>query len=251
MTVYIEVIFLINLIFDFCLLATTDLLLKRHASFKRIFLGALLGEISMVTLFVSLSIFWMFVFKIGLSVIMCLSAFKYRDFKYTFYNVLYLYLVGIILGGFVYYLFNEFQINREYSFKYLLILFLSPIVLIIYYKLTMRFKNNYNNRHQLIFKYGSETFEGIGFLDSGNKLVSPISGKPIILVEKEYITLHKLKIIPVPYNALNHHGIVNCFKPDLVLVDGRETQNVLIGISEVKFNIDGCNALLNSKMEGI
>lgn len=251
MVVYIDLVFIINLIFDFCLLTTTDLLLKRHTTYRRILIGALLGELSIITLFVNFNNVTSFIFKIFLSIIMSIGTFKYRNLKYTFYNVLYLYLVGIILGGFIYYLFNEFQINREYSFKYLIILFLSPIVLIVYYRLTIRFKNNYNNRHTLSFTYGDNKFEGIAFLDSGNKLVSPISGKPIILVEKEYITLHKLKLLPVPYNALNHHGIVNCFKPDLLLIDGKETKDVLIGISEVRFNIEGCNALLNARMENI
>ena len=49
MIVYVEVIFIINFIFDFCLLLTVDLLLKRHVSYKRVLLGALVGEASMLT----------------------------------------------------------------------------------------------------------------------------------------------------------------------------------------------------------
>ena len=182
---------------------------------------------------------------------MSIVAFNYRDFKYTLYNVIYLYLLGIVLGGFVTYLYNEFQINREYSIKYVILLVLSPLILIIYYKLMRKFKTNYNNRYTVLIDYENTHYEGVGFLDSGNKLVSPISGKPIILIEKEYITLHKLKLLPVPYNALNHHGILNCFKPEKVMINGIEIDNVLIGLSDVKFNIDGVSILLNARLEGI
>lgn len=114
-----------------------------------------------------------------------------------------------------------------------------------------KFKTNYNNRYTVLIDYENTHYEGVGFLDSGNKLVSPISGKPIILIEKEYITLHKLKLLPVPYNALNHHGILNCFKPEKVMINGIEIDNVLIGLSDVKFNIDGVSILLNARLEGI
>lgn len=251
MVVYIDLIILINYIFDFSLLTTVDLLLKRGKKMHNFLIGALGGELSLISLFVKMNSIENFVFKILLNFIMSVMCFGYKDKRYTFYNMIYLYLTGIVLGGFLTYLYNEFKIDLEYSFKYLCIIILGPLGLIIYYRLLKRFKNNYNIRYRIEVCYNGVCFLGCGFLDSGNKLVSPISGKPIILIEKEYITLHKLKIIPVPYNALNHHGIIECFKPDKVLINDREYKNVLIGLSEVKFNIDGCNTLLNARLENL
>ncbi len=251
MVIYVDLIFIINFIFDTALLLTVDLLLKRGVRYRRVILGALVGELSMVTLFFSFNSFENFVFKVVLSIMMCLAAFSYKDLKYTVMNTVYLYLVGMILGGFEYYLYNEFRMNSEYGLKYLIILFLSPIVLIVYYKFTMKLKNNYNNRHSLEIYYQEEYFKGVGYLDSGNRLLCPINGKKIILVEKEYIVHHKLKLIPVPYNALNHHGIVYCFTPKVVLVDGKKYDDVMIGLQEKSFNIDGVNALLNARMENL
>lgn len=249
MIVYVEVIFIINFVFDFCLLLTVDLLLKRHVSYKRVLLGALVGEASMLTFTLKLSNIELLIFKVLLSIIMSVVTFKYKSVKYTLYNTLHLYFTGIILGGFITYLYNEFQVNREYSIRYIIILIISPIVLMIYYYIIKRFKNNYNNRYNVIIDYSCGHFEGVGFLDSGNKLVSPISNKPIILVEKEYIKNHKLKLLPVPYNALNHSGIVYCFKPDKIIINNNTYDNVLIGLSDVSFNIEGCNVLLNARME--
>lgn len=251
MVIYLDLIFLINLIFDGSLLLTVDLLLKRNTKYFRILVGSIIGELSMITLFVNMGNVGNDLFKILLNLLMCLGAFSFKDVRYTFYNFIYLYLVGIILGGFEYYLYNEFKVGGQFGIKYLIILTLSPIILIAYCKLSKKFKNDYNNRHSLKVLYDGGEFEGIGYLDSGNKLVSPINGKIIVLVEKEYIVHHKLRLIPIPYNALNHHGIIYCFSPDHVYVDGTEHQNIMIGLSEVKFNIEGCNALLNARMENL
>lgn len=249
MIIYVDVVFLINLIFDFSLLLTVDVILKRKAKLTRILFGALVGELSMATMFWKFDTISLSIFKIALSIIMSFAAFGYEDKKYTFYNVLYIYLLGIILGGFITFLYNEFRVNREYSFRYLAILFLSPIVLVAYYHLQKKIKNDYNNRYDVLIEYGEYRLHGTGFLDSGNKLVSPISGRPIILVEKEYLTLHKLKLLPVPYNALNHSGILECFRPDRVTINGVIYKEVLIGVSEIDFHIDGCSILLNSRLE--
>lgn len=249
MIIYLDLIFLINIIFDMSLLLTVDVLLKRNSLMIRIFLGGLIGELSMITLFISMNNFVNFLFKIILTTIMVIISFGYKNLKYTFYNAAYLYLVGIILGGFEYYLYNEFQIESSYSLKYLCILLLSPLVLIVYYRLTKKFKNDYNNRHSLRIIYDDQDCSLVGYLDSGNKLISPINGKPIILVEKEYILYHKLKLFPIPYNALNYHGLLYCFSPKNIYIDGKEYKDILIGLSEVKFNIEGCNALLNARME--
>ena len=251
MVIYLDLIFLINFIFDTSLLFTVDVLLKRKAKMWRMFLGALMGEASMLTLFIKLDNVALFSFKIILNLAMVLVSFSYKEIRYTFYNAIYLYLVGMILGGFEYYLYNEFQVGGGLGIKYLIILVLSPIVLIAYYKLSKKFKNDYNNRHALKIIYEDYVFEGTGYLDSGNRLVNPINGKIIVLVEKEYIQYHKLKLMPVPYNALNHHGLLYCFSPKELYVDGREYKDIMIGLSDVRFNIEGCNALLNARMENI
>ena len=251
MVVYIEVIMLINFIFDFCILLTTDITLKRHTKFKKLIISSLFGELSMLTLIIHLHGISQIIFKVFLSIILSFIAFGYKDIKYSLYNVVHLYFIGIILGGFITFLYNEFSINREYSLKYVIILFLCPIVLYIYYRITKQFKTNYNNRYKVIIDYPYGHYEGVGYLDSGNKLISPFSNKPIILVEKEYIEYHKLKLLPVPYHALNHNGLVNCFKPDKLIINDKEYSDILVGLSDDKFNIEGISILLNARMEGL
>lgn len=246
LTIYIDLVILINFIFDFVLILITDLLLKRNITIKKVLYGSLIGELSLIVLFLNLNKLSMFLLKLILSILMIVVTFGFKSFKYTITNLIYLFLNGIILGGFIYYMSYLFLDNIGLSIKYVGILILSLLFMIIYYSFYKNIKTNYNNKYEVIIKYSHNKFIGVGYLDSANKLTSPYSGKPIILVEKRYINLNKLKLLPVIYNTLNHTGVINCFKPDEVIVNGKK-YNVLIGLSDTSFNLE-CEVLLNNRM---
>ncbi len=82
-------------------------------------------------------------------------------------------------------------------------------------------------------------------LDTGNKLIDPITKKKIILVNEKKIKNKKEKIIYVPYNSLNHHGLMKCFKIDYLEMNGKKSKNYLIGISEGELIKDGIDCVLN------
>lgn len=251
MTIYIDLIFIINFIYDFCILLMCDILLKRNSTIKRVIFSSLFGEFSLLFLFINVSKVIGFTIKLFMAIIMVIIAFRYRNIKYTLYNVIYMFLCGIILGGFLYFMVENFKINLRLGIKYLLLLITSLIFFIIYCKFLIRQKNNYNNRYKVKIEYESNIFNGVGYLDSGNKLISPYGNKPIILIEKSYISYKKLKLFPVYYSALNHNGILYCFKPNKVYINEKEYNKVLIGLSDFSFHIDGCEVLLNARMENI
>ena len=86
MKVYIDLVILLNIMFDYLLPTTTSYILKRNVSFKKILLGSLVGGISILFLFVRLNNFTLFLFKVIVSVLMILSTFGYKGFKYFLNN---------------------------------------------------------------------------------------------------------------------------------------------------------------------
>ena len=62
------------------------------------------------------------------------------------------------------------------------------------------------------------------------------------------LNISNLPYFYVPYNALNTHNLLKCLKPDYIIVDKKVINNVLIGISENKFNIPGINCILNERV---
>ena len=57
------------------------------------------------------------------------------------------------------------------------------------------------------------------------------------------------KTFPVSYNSLNNSGIINCIIAECINVVGLGIKkNVIVGISEDKFFIDGVDCILNTKL---
>ena len=104
MKIYLDYVFFINFIFDFILLFTTKVLLKRNVKIKRIILGSFIGTFSIFILFISMPSLIFFISKMFFGLIMVIITFKFKDIKYTLNNFFYLMILSIILGGFLYFL---------------------------------------------------------------------------------------------------------------------------------------------------
>ena len=245
MTIYIDLLLIINFIFDFILLLTINIVLKRYSKISRLVLASLFGEITLLSLVIPIKTYFLIFLKLMMGIIMVIISFGYKNIKYTLYNSVYLYMTSVILGGFVYYLSIEFK-----SMNYLFLL-LSPIILYAfiksmkvlkeiknyYYKITITFNDNYN-------------LNLTAFLDTGNKLVDPITNKPIILINKKKIkgSIQIRSPMYVPYNTINHHGLLECIKPKYILIENKKLTNYLIGLSEESFKLNGIDCLLNYKI---
>ncbi len=253
MVIYLDLLFFINFLFDFFLLLTVNLALKRYTKIYRLVLASFFGEITLISLFYPLSSVLLTILKLFLGLFMVLIAFGYQNILYTFYNLLYLYMTSIILGGFIYYLKTEFHINNNLYYKgislsYLFLLCLAPIIFFIflkslkalqkiknyYYKVTIVINNNY-------------TLTTTGFLDTGNKLKDPITNKPIILLNKKLLkeNIHIRSPMLVPIDTVNSHSLITCFKPQKIYLNTRELKNYLVGLSEKSFKLNGVGCLLN------
>lgn len=257
MTIYIDLIALLNFAMDFVLLFTVNLTLKRNASIKRMILGSLLGSLTLIFLFLPITSFYLFLFKVITSFFICIVTFQFKNWNYTIHNMIYFYMTGTILGGFLYYLNLEFSYKHEgivffhngLSINMIFLIIISPMILYIYLRSQKKVKSQYNHYYELIVTFKNNSKITLNaFLDTGNKLVDPVTNKAIILVEKEKIQqLDFNRLIYVPYNSLNNHGLLKCIAPKQVEIKGVTSKNYLIGISEEKFHIDGIECILNSK----
>lgn len=259
MKIYLDLVFILNFIYDLLLLMTVDLTLKRHTKFRRLVFGAILGALSLAILFFPCGEVILFILKIVTSIFMILIAFGYKNIKYFGTNMMYLYMCSVILGGFLYFLNVEFSYKREglvfyfdgLSINYILLLIVAPIILFLYVREHKKFKStyNYNYRISIIFNTG-KCLDCNGFLDTGNKLKDPITKKYVILVSKK-ILLPFINIrspIYVPYKALGYQGLVSCYKIKYIKINNQIFKNYLVGLIPDKINLNGSDCLLNYKL---
>lgn len=259
MKIYLDLVFLINFCYDFLILMTVDITLKRHTTIKRLLLAGLFGSLSLGILFLKIPSFILFILKNIVSVLMVLIAFKYRDIKYTMSNVFYLYMVSITLGGFLYFLDVQFSYKQEglffyfdgLSINYILLMIIAPIILYLYVKEHKKIKATYNLNYEvkIVFRNNKELLCH-GYLDSGNRLKDPITKKYIILVERESLKkyIHNKDPIYVPYKALNKSGLVKCFSIKYIDINNQIFSNYLVGEAVNTINLEGIDCLLNNKL---
>lgn len=244
---------IINFFFDFILLLSVSILLRRNASIFKIMSGAFIGGLSILFLFMKISNFELFIYKILISIVMILISFGYKNIKYTFKNFIYLYTTSMVLGGFLYFLNIEFSykqiglifINKGLSINVIFLVIFSPIIIYIYIKQALWLKNNYSNYYKITIVYNNKNYNFTAFLDTGNNLVDPITRKPVILIDKN---IKCDKFYYIPYKVVNNEGIIKCFKADKIIINNKSKDKVLVGIMNDKIKIDGIDCLLNKKL---
>ena len=245
MKVYLDIIFVINFLLDFNILYIVNKVLKRSVSIKKIILSSLLGEFTLLFLFINISSVSLFIIKIILCFVMCLVSFGYTSIKYTINNMTYVYMVSTIYGGILYFI--KSNINNKFMYLVILIILL-PFISIEIIKSFKRIKSNYNYYYEIKINFSkSLNIKLNSFLDTGNKLKDPYTNKGIILVDINKISklIHIRSPIYVPYKTLNNSGLIKCIKPLSIEINGKSFTNYLIGLSEDKFNIDGIDCILN------
>lgn len=257
MKVYVDLVYFLNFYLDFLLLLTTSIILKRNAPLKKILFGSFLGSLSIFFLFYNVNSILLFLFKILIAFLMVVCSFQYKNLKYTINNLSYFYMISVILGGFLYYLNLEFSythiglifINKGLSINAVFLIIISPIILYIYCRQAKQFKTNYNLTYKVeIGLRSNEILNLNGFLDTGNKLVDPITNKPILLLQKGLIDEEKQRIYYIPFHSLGNNNLLKCFKPNYVIIENKKYKNYLIGISDKKFSMEGVECILNNKV---
>lgn len=237
---YIDLFFIFNVIMDYIIIMSTNILLKRRTSYIRMILSSLIGGISSLVLFTSLN---KIVIEIVSIVIMVLISFGYKGIRYLINNILYMYILSTLLGGIIY-LFN-IKVSNSMFLTYLIIIVISIEIMLLYIKENKKMRSIYNNYYKVdIYFKDREKLSLIGFVDTGNNLYDPYKKRPVIIVHNKYIK--EDKYILVPYHTINGNGLLKCIKPDIIFIDGIGYKgNVLIGFSD-SFNFgDGVDVILH------
>ena len=259
MIVYVDLVLFLNIAMDFLLLLSVSIILKRNIKFYRIILGALTGGVSIIFLFISLNNFTLFLFKLVISLLMILITFSYKNIKYFTNNLLYLYLSSIILGGGIYLLDIQFNyknqglmfIDSSFGINIVVLLIISPFIIYSYIKSMKKMKGDYSNYYKVDIYYKNKIYKFNAFLDTGNRLYDHYKRRPIVLVNTNKIKIGYDESILVPYMTASGNSVLKCVIVEKLIIDNSyEIKDVLVGVSNNKFNIEGIDMLLHNDLIG-
>ena len=100
MTIYLDVIFLENIVINYIILYVTGLISKSIIKQKKILLGAAIGAAySIIYYLLKLKFYSSFIVKIILSIVIIYVAFNSNSFKDLLKKVLLFYLTSFVFGG--------------------------------------------------------------------------------------------------------------------------------------------------------
>lgn len=197
MTIYIDVVLIENLCMNYIILFGTAYIVKIKISHLKIIISGLIGAIYAILAYTNIfPIYTNIIVKIILSICMIYIAFKPRNIKIMFKELVVFYLVSFSLGGCAFALLyivrpqDIFMKNGVYIGTYpIKIIFLGGIVGFLVTYVAFNVVKSKLNKKQLIYYIKIEiedrSLETKVMLDTGNMLKDPISNAPVILIEKE------------------------------------------------------------------
>lgn len=260
MRIYVDLVLVLNFVFDLILLLVVAYILRRNVKNYRLILGGIMGSLSTLLLFLEINSLELFLFKVLISITMNSISFGYRNIKYTIKNLSYFYLVSIILGGFLYFLNITFSYknnglvfyNKGLSANFIFLIIFSPIILSLYSHQVKELKNNYSNYYKVNLSLNNYHLKLNAYLDTGNKLIDPYLKRPVFILNKKKMIydINEFKMVLVPYKTITNSGMLRCIIANKMEIKGVGSySNVLIGISEEEIKMDGIDMILNSKIQ--
>ena len=196
MTVYLDVVLLENLCMNYIILFATGYLMKIKMKQIRIIASSLLGGIYAVVAYLEiLPIYSSFIMKIILSILMVYLAFFPKGIKSLCKQLVIFYLTSFAFGGCAFALLyfikpqNILIRNGVYVGTYpIKIALLGGIVGFIITYIAFRVIKTKLHKKDMIYQVQiqieDKTLDLKAMLDTGNLLKDPISGMPVVVVEK-------------------------------------------------------------------
>ena len=100
MTIYLDIVFVENIIMNYIILFSTGLICKEKIKQMRIVISSIIGSIYSVAYYITeITLYVTIIAKILLSIVMVYIAFGSKNFKKTFKSLVIFYLTSFAFGG--------------------------------------------------------------------------------------------------------------------------------------------------------
>ena len=199
MTIYIDIIFIENIIMNVIILYATSIILKQKIKIIRLIISSAIGSIYSIVMYITkLTIYSSIVSKFILSVVMIYVAFIPNDLKKMFKQIIIFYLTSFVFGGvalnLIYFLRPENVsiknglFTGEYALK---VIMLGAIMAFIIIKISIKIiKTKFNAKDMccdIKLKINGKQIETKAMIDTGNLVKEPITNTPVVIVEESLL----------------------------------------------------------------
>lgn len=254
MIVYIDYIFIENLIMNYLLLCGTKNMVKENAKKIRIILASIIGSIYVCVIYIlQIKILTYSFCKLLLTFVMVYITFIPKKISIYLKEIFIFYFISILNTGTYMVLISIFNLNAKSIVIKIIIYILGYFFIKIIQQSTWKmFKTNLK-KSQLIYdvylKNGNKYVCYKGFIDTGNTSKDIISGKPIFYASKKQdIDLSKKEEVNIEINTVKGKGNIKGYVFDNLIIQKGEnikfTNAVICFTEEIKNNL-GYDMILN------
>jgi len=283
--IYVDVLVVLNLFISYFLLLATSFSMKENVKKLRLFIGAFLGGIySLVVFLPEMGFVFNVLSRISAGALIVFASFGFKTFRrflrllLTFVMITFLF-AGLMIGLWIIFRPRGMVINNSsvYFQISLPLLVVSTAVCYIISKLVIKFLHR-NKPQKTICRIKivnfDETLEGSAMLDTGNTLSEGFSGYPVVICTYDFIkniipaesenffrgNVNALdaiadenwrkKLRVVSFHTVSDTGLMPAFQPDKLIIDNmQETDKVYIGVmSRKKYINESFDMLLNPNL---
>jgi len=198
-TVYVDQVFFVNLLMNYLILWSAGRLSNARSSLSRLILASALGSIYSLAVFLpGTSQLFGPLMKFLFSLLMLTVAFVLQSWRAFLLSLLFFYLASFALGGMVfgfsYFLQNStvslnepggvlFVVGRHFWVGVWFMLFFAWVACRLGVRLLQR--RVAQQLFPIVINFFSRKVEVEALVDTGNSLIDPLSGDPVIIVEYE------------------------------------------------------------------
>lgn len=270
MVIYADVLFFINLIFNYMTLTILGKFMKLYIKQLRLIAGSALGAAGTVIIFCldAANI----LFKCITAVVMVLCAYGYRGKKTISVFAAFAFIMAAVSGVSAL-IISIFPMRTDSVIRNGILYFdisgglLFAVMLAAYPTVCLLSKAIRERKNRTVYKTKIEKsgrcVEVDALFDSGNKLKEPITGRPVLVAEWEAVRnlfedsvdfdqildkAEEYKLWVIPYKSLgNDSGRIFAFTADRIQVEKCVTERVFVGITNETFSNE-YRALLNADL---
>lgn len=257
---YVDILVILNTLVNYFILLAIRKITHSYTKRWRIALGAFVGGLSSLLLFLEHLNIIMTLLKILSGVLMIAVTFEIKSIKQFVKKLFFLFAITFLFGGVTYAIYIFFDkdiliysngiIYFDVDMTFLVICsVISYFVITLITKYTDK-KSSKNKEYYITIENNGKGVSCTGLMDTGNNLREPFSDYPVIIVDKsifnQLYTSETTRIIPV--STVNGESIIKAFKPQNVIIGDFVTDKVYIGESAVA--LDEYKIILNINLEG-
>ena len=272
MTIYLDIVFIENLLMNYIILFATGFIQKIQMKQLRLILSSFFGGVYAIISYLNIIPIYSNIFmKILLSIIMIYIAFNPQNVRKMLKSILLFYLTSFVMGGCALALlymispksivFKDGVLVGTYPMKMTIIAGLIGFFIIqISFQINKRQLKKKDMICNLEICINKQKTEVKAYLDSGNTLKDPITKKPVIIVEKSKVknlsdidlekiiggdeeNIEKLKLKIIPFNSIGkQNGMLIGVKPDFVKIEYEDKEeyiyDAVIGMYDKRISKD-------------